>query len=979
MYNLWDRFKALIVEIVKTRVFVMVILFCVLFSILIARLFNLQIVKGQEYQDEYKLQIQKTKTIQGYRGNIYDRNGVLIAYNELAYAVTIEDNGEYDTLAQKNKEINSVITTIIETVESNGDNVISEFGIVLNNKNEYAFVQQNETQRLRFVADVFGKKTIDELTDKQKSMSAKEIIDYLCTDEQFGYGINQKKSDNAQVIKLVNVRYAMGLNTFQKYIATTVAKDVSEETVADIMENLDSLQGVDIAEESLRRYPDSKYFANIIGYTGQISKEEYDTLDKTEQKDYSLTDTIGKSGLEQALDSTLRGKKGEAKFYVNSVGKVIETAESKEPKAGNNVYLSLDANLQKAAYNILEQELAGILLSKTRDTLDYDRTSVADAGDLIIPSGDVYNAFIENSIVDIYHFADEEAGSAEKGVDALFSAYKQEMADGIIAIMSDEQAPAYQDVTKEQQAYLSYVVNDILTTQNGIIIKDAIDTDDTVYKQWRTEESINIFTYLNYVISQNWVDASQLKEYVKAAGSYSNASELYSGLKEFVQKKLSTDTGFDKLVYKYMIKSGAISGEQLCMILYEQNVLEYDEAQYNNLLTGGVGAYDFIRGKIQTLEITPGQLGLEPCTGSLVMTDTKSGQVLASVSYPGYDNNRLANSMDSAYYTKLSTDLSRPFFNNATQEKTAPGSTFKPLSLIAGLSEGVFNLNSAVTCDGVYKKVEPNIRCWVYPEAHGTQGVVGALTTSCNEFFCEIGYQLSLENVSPEQLNQDNDEGEATEAYYSDNVGLDKMHKYAAMFGLGEISGLEIPESEPEISEDYAVPSAMGQGTHNYTTSQLARYVTAVANKGTLYDLTLLDHVETADGKMLEEFQPKVKTNIEGVNADTWDAVHTGMRGVITDENAFVFSSLTATGFQLSGKTGTAQQSKVHPDHGLFVGFAPSNAPEIAFAIRIANGYSSTFTAEVGRDVMKYYYNLVDPTELMTGSASEIAASTTGD
>ena len=98
------------------------------------------------------------------------------------------------------------------------------------------------------------------------------------------------------------------------------------------MENLDTLQGINIEEESLRRYADSKCFSNIIGYTGQISQEEYDALSKEEQEEYSLIDTIGKSGLEQTLDSSLQGKKGEVKLYVNSVGKVIEMVKGKDPQ-----------------------------------------------------------------------------------------------------------------------------------------------------------------------------------------------------------------------------------------------------------------------------------------------------------------------------------------------------------------------------------------------------------------------------------------------------------------------------------------------------------------------------------------------------------------------------------------------------------------------------------------------------------------------
>ncbi len=127
-----------------------------------------------------------------------------------------------------------------------------------------------------------------------------------------------------------------------------------------------------------------------------------------------------------------------------------------------------------------------------------------------------------------------------------------------------------------------------------------------------------------------------------------------------------------------MIKSGTITGRQICMMLYEQNT-QSGRKQYNGLKSRNIGAYDFMRSKIQSLEITPGQLGLEPCTGSLVATDPNTGEVLACVSYPGYDNNRLANTMDSDYYSKLLTNQSRPFYNNATQEKTAPGSTYKPI------------------------------------------------------------------------------------------------------------------------------------------------------------------------------------------------------------------------------------------------------------------------------------------------------------
>ena len=426
MYSIWERLKAGIEEILRTRVFVLIIVFCIMSSILVGRLFNLQIVNGQQYLDDYKLQIQKTRVTQGTRGNIYDKNGKLLAYNELAYSVTIEDN--YSDSTDKNKELNKEITKIIKIVESNGDSVIHDFSIMLDN-DEYAFTMDNETLKLRFIADVYGLDTIDKLSDEQRNQSAADIIDYLCTDKTYGYGINQKKLDKEQVLKLVTIRYAIGLNRYQKYIPVTVAEDVSDETVAAIMESIDDLPGVDIAEDSLRRYTDSKYFANIIGYTGQISQEEYDALSEKEQKKYSLTDTVGKAGLEQIMDQYLQGEKGEKKLYVNSVGKVIESTSVKESSAGNDLYLTIDADLQKAAYDMLEQELAGILLAKMSDVLDYDRSQCTDAADVIVATGDIYYQFIANDIIDMDHFTDKNAGKAEQSVASAFSDYKQQVLD----------------------------------------------------------------------------------------------------------------------------------------------------------------------------------------------------------------------------------------------------------------------------------------------------------------------------------------------------------------------------------------------------------------------------------------------------------------------------------------------------------------------------------------------------------------------
>lgn len=970
---MFNRIKEWIMEIIKSRLFVTVIAFCVLFAILIQRVFYLQIVKGQYYLDNYKLQIRKTREVPGTRGNIYDRNGELLAYNELAYSVTIEDNGDYSsmTLKEKNKIINETVEEVIDIVESNGDTVISDFGIILNASGNYEFAAQNETSKLRFLADIYGYQTIDELTDKEENASADDIINYLCEDERYGYGIDQSSMEKSRILKMVNIRYAISLNSFQKYIPTTIASNVSDETVAEIMENSDRLQGVNIAEDFLRRYTDSKYFASLIGYTGKISQEEYNEK-KESSKEYTLTDIVGKSGLEQTMDEELQGTKGKEIVYVDSVGNVIETEKKTDAVAGNDLYLTIDKNLQEATYQIIEEKLAGILVSRIQNIMNYDPASAGDSSKIIIPIDDVYHALFANEVIDTKHFSSADAKETEKKVAALVAEKKASCIAEVMSQLRDPAAASYKSLSKEMQAYMNYIADDLLMDRAGILSSDAIDTSDKTYIAWTKDENISLYEYLNYAISKNWINLSGIPQAETEQEKYSDLNEIYGQILTYLEQTLPSDSTFEKLVYRYMIKANELKGKDICRILYEQNVIAFDEGQYQGLESGQIDPYNFLVGKISSLEITPAQLALEPCSGSAVVTDVNTGEVLACVSYPGYDNNRLANTMDSAYYNKLANDLSSPFYNTATQERTAPGSTYKMLTSVAALTEGIITPSDGVVCEGIFEKVFPNPKCWISPGAHGWLDVTGALQHSCNIFYYEMGYELGV----TESEDKKGEDGKPAKTYSSD-LGIDKLTKYAEMFGLNEKSGLEISESKPQISDTDSVLSAIGQGTNNYTTSQLARYVTAVANRGKVFQLSLLDKTVDKKGNVVKDYQPELRNEITEVSDSTWNAVQQGMEDMVSTTGTF--DSLRLEGFQMAGKTGTAQQSETHPDHALFVGYAPSENPEIAVSVRIANGYNSSYTAEIGRDIVKYKYHLGDTEDIVTGSASMLGVAGAGD
>ena len=972
------KIKKIIKKIRLKRTTVLVIVFIFLSSVLVRQLFSLQIIQGEDYISKFQTRTTKTRVIKSTRGNIYDRNGTVVASNVLAYSVTFEDSGTYNSTREKNLTLNGIAYQVLQILSKNGDSLSDNFHITVNDHGDYAFDVDEGFTLNRFRADIYGEAQIDDLSEEQKNATAAQIMDHLTGSSGFSIVLYGKDAytpeelaahslpeelTKQEILEIAIMRYQLNTNSFKKYMPVTIATNVSEKSVAAIKENQAALQGIDIVEDSTRKYVDDESMAPILGYTGQASSEELETLRK-DNPDYSNDAVVGKAGIEQYMELELQGKDGEETVTVDNLGKVLDIDNSKtvDPVAGNDVYLTIDSDWQKSIYQILEQRVAGIVLSKLTPNKSFDYEAEKDASKITIPIYDVYNALIANSVIDINKFSDADASDTEKNLYVKFQQKQQQVFDTISNRLTGDNPPAYKDEDTQMQEYLTYICDDLLTNTLKVLKSDSIDTADETYKAWKNDQSISLKDYLNYAASQNWIDISQ----ISTSGEYLDSEEIYQALTAYIIDYLKTDTGFSKLLYKYMLQEDTISGEDLCLVLYEQGVLSKEDELYQTMASGGLDAYTFMYRKIANLEITPAQLALAPCSASAVITDTTTGNVLACVSYPGYDNNRLANTMDSGYYTKLLNDQSAPLYNNATQEKTAPGSTYKPLVAVAGLTEDVIDTSTYISCGGLYEKISPSPRCWIYPGSHGSLNVTSAIQHSCNMFFYEVGYRLGL-------TNQMLSNAKSSESGYSSNQGCETLLKYATMFGLNQTTGIEIPESSPQVSDQDSVRSAIGQGTNNYTTTQLARYVTAIANRGTVYNLSLLDHVENKDGKVTKTYEPDVLNQIEGVSGNTWDAVQSGMRAVVTSNSTY--SSLG--NITMSGKTGTAQQSTTHPDHGLFVGYAPSDDPEVAFAIRIKNGYESLYPSEIGRDLMRYYYGETSRDELITGHASAAGSSST--
>lgn len=955
------KIQRFLINFISSRTFFLYVVFVVMAVLLFQRIFTLQIVQGEDKQQEFELKIKKERSIASTRGNIYDVNGIALAYNELSSSVTIED--VYES-SKKNATINGILKKVLHILDENGDSISCDFNIYIDGDGEFAY-SVTGSRRLRFIADVYGITQISDLEERQKNATAQDIIEYLAGSKRYAIGgltdPNDKNSftvgegyTQKELLNIIAIRYTMGTTGYQKYIPVTIATDVSEETVAAIAENQDELEGISVVEDTIRKYKDGPYYSQILGYTGKISTDELTALNSKEGmdgvksapdvKEYELTDIVGKAGIEKVMEEYLQGTKGYETVFVDRMGREVEVLDHVDATAGNDVYLTIDSKLQADAYNILEKFVAGILVDKIINVKNYDSTDVSSAN-LKIPIDNVYSALFKNNVIELSKMEAAVEGETQ------YSVYQTILSrrDEVLTWLSEELLSgtiAYQSLPAEYKAYESYIINNLLPENN---ILSGVDKTDQTYIDWTTNETISIREYLEYAISKNWIDVTQLP----LDGKYSDSSEVYQQLVSYILEELDSQTFLKKLI-PYMIEQNRITGTQVCILLIEQDVINPTENQIAELKSGSVSAFNFMVNLIRNLEITPAQLALDPYSASCVLTDVNTGEVRALVSYPSYDNNRLANGIDAEYYSRISSgeDLSRPMWNYATQMRTAPGSTFKMVSSTAALMEHVIDLTTRIECPGIFTRFSDyQPRCWKR-SGHGSLNVSEAITNSCNVFFYEVGYQLGL--------NGDK---------YDQDLGNEKLAKYADMYGLNEKSGIEIEESEPQISDALSVVSAIGQGTNNFTTVGLARYVTTVANSGTCYDLTLLDKVTDTSGNLLVNYSANVRNTID-MPQSYWNAIHQGMRGVVQNKKYY-----QDFGVEVAGKTGTAEEDKSRPNHGLFVGYAPYDNPEVSMAIRIANGYSSDYACQLSKQLMTVYFDL-DENGALTDSQTALSLET---
>lgn len=946
-------------SLVRSRIFPLITAYVVLFGILVSRLFYLQIVQGETYDEKATIRNEKIKMLKSSRGKIYDCNGKLLAANEQSYAITIEDTGEL----RDNRSRNEMILTCISLIEKHGDKMSLEFPIEITKKGQFKFNVDKNAQ-LRFKREIYFLKSVDQLSEEQRKMTAEECFRYIRTstkanhihffdpltgEEKTEEEKNKKEPDydDATALKIMTVRYALMMNTYQKYEPVKISSDVSPETVAAIKENSAKLVGIEVSEDTKRVYYDSEYFSHIIGYTGLISSDSLAAMKEREDNTYTAADQIGKTGIESAYEKQLRGSKGKETLVIDNSSRVVDTKDHVDAVAGSDINLTIDSDLQKAVYKLTEKAIAGVLISKLNDSKSAGSKG-KKADDIRVPIYDVYCAIIENSLVDIAKFSSDGASSLEKNVYNKFASAKKSTLQSLKRHLKYGYDTPGSDLPETMNDYLDYIYS--LLRSEEIISTEKMDRTDETYNKYANGK-LSLSKFLIYAISNNWIDLDALN----VGDDYYSTEEIYKKLFNYVFDALTDDTAFDKKVYHTLIYEDAISGREVCLLLYEQGYLKKDKNLSAKLRTGMISPYSFLKSKIKSLEISPGELGLTPCAASVIVTDPKTGKVKSLVSYPSYDNNKFANSVDTEYFSKINTNSASPLMNRATQQKTAPGSTYKMVVATAALEEGIIDPYTTVTDRVVFDKVDqPYPKCWS-KYSHGTINVSQAIQHSCNYFFYEMGYQLS--------------------GHTDNEKGLKKLKKYADIYGLTSTSGIELAEAEPQVSDLDAVRSSIGQGTNNYTPTQLSRYVSTIANGGTCYDLTLVDSVRDVLKDKQKTNKAKIRNELD-IKSSTLDSIRKGMYMVVNESNNLksVFKDVPV---KVAGKTGTAQISPNEPHHALFVSFAPYESPEISVTVVMPNAFTSSNAAALASYIYRYYFDEASRKQLLKNTAID-SGSTSG-
>lgn len=326
--------------------------------------------------------------------------------------------------------------------------------------------------------------------------------------------------------------------------------------------------------------------------------------------------------------------------------------------------------------------------------------------------------------------------------------------------------------------------------------------------------------------------------------------------------------------------------------------------------------------------------------GSIIVSDPNNGEILALVNRPSFNPNIFANRISSSDWQRLSSDAEYPLTNRSVQGVYSPGSIFKVVTAIAALEEGVTDRKRQIYCSGSFELAGQVFICWK-ETGHGSLSIVDGIAHSCNIYFYTLGKDL----------------------------GIERFNKYMQKFGLGEKTGIDLPEEaigtipsaqwkKREVKEIWfpgdTINLSIGQGYLLLTPLQVHNLITTIAAEGEVYKLHLVKKIISADGNTVEEIKPEIYRKVD-FSPDTFKIIKEGLRQTILKGTGWRANIKEST---VAGKTGTAQNPQGET-HAWFIGFAPYEDPEICITVFLENGgEGGEAAAPIARAMLEKYFSI---------------------
>jgi penicillin-binding protein 2 len=347
--------------------------------------------------------------------------------------------------------------------------------------------------------------------------------------------------------------------------------------------------------------------------------------------------------------------------------------------------------------------------------------------------------------------------------------------------------------------------------------------------------------------------------------------------------------------------------------------------------------------------------------GAAVALDIETGEVLAMVSRPGFDPANFSTGLSSNYWGQLIMDEKHPLRDRTIQEHYNPGSTFKTLTAIAALEEGIIDENFKVNCSGIYHLGARPFHCWK-KEGHGSVDVYRSIKESCDVFYYTVATKIDI----------------------------DVIYKYATLFGMGQRLGIVLPRETPglipnkewkkkvmgqEWQKGETLSCVIGQSFVDVTPIQLASFYATIANEGKLFRPHVVKEVFSNSGAVLKKFDPEIIHQFK-LSKKTIDIVKEALFNVVNTQGGTGYAN-RGLGIQMAGKTGTAQVMSFSADkifnkcenqeykyrhHGLFASYAPASNPKIAVAAVVEHGCHGSSAASIAKAMISTYMNKYYPT-----------------